>query len=332
MITIRDIAKLAGVSKTTVARALNGDGYVKDETRRRVEKAVKELKYTPNYFARGMRTRKSATIGLFVPDYANPFYAEVFIGIEGVTRKLGYMNLVCHTDEKPEVEFFYVRELLKRQIDGIVFCTYNQSNEGRKVLQEISLQIPVVMMDPVFPDIGLSSVVSDGYNGTKDAVEYLVKKGSTRIAYIKGPRIHAVTTERFLGYRDAMGDSGMPLDSDLVIETEDFRMASGGRAVSDLLKRKREFDAIIAATDVLAIGALKELISRGIPVPEKVRVIGFDNIPLSSLVEPALTTVAQPIQEMGMTAANLLIRQIENPDSPREKIVLNCELIARDSA
>jgi len=331
MATIRDIARVSGVSKTTVARALNKDGYVKEETRKRIEKAVKELNYTPNYIAKGMRTNKSSAIGLFVPDYSNPFYAELFKGIEAVTRKAGYMNLVCHTDERPDVELFYIKELLKRQIDGIIFCTYNRSTEGQKYLQDVASKTPIVCMDPVFRDVGFSCVVSDGYAGTKMAVDHLAKSGSGKIAYIKGPGVHAVTEERYQGFCDAMVENGLVIHPEYIYETKDFMMDSGMSAATYFLSLEHRPDAVIAATDVLAIGALKEFNRNAIEVPKEIRVIGFDNISLSLLVEPSLTTVSQPIQQMGMKAAELLIRQIENSEVPAQQIVMQCELIERAS-
>ncbi|MFA7370533.1 MAG: LacI family DNA-binding transcriptional regulator [Sphaerochaetaceae bacterium] len=331
MATIRDIAKLAGVSKTTVARALNNDGYVKEETKKRIEKAVKELNYTPNHIAKVMRTNKSATIGIFIPDYANPFYAELFKGIEEVTRKAGYMNLVCQTAEQSDVELFYIKELLKRQIDGIIYCTYNESNEGQKYLQKISRKTPIVCMDPVFRDLGLSCVVSDGYNGTKQAVKKLIVTGSKQIAYIKGPEAHAVTKERFQGYRDALIEAGIPINEKLIFESLDFKMASGSMAANYFISLRQKPEAVMAATDVLAIGALKEFRRRKIEIPNELRIVGFDNIPLASLVEPSMTTVAQPISQLGVTAAQLLIQKINNNSLPEQQIVLECTLVERDS-
>jgi LacI family transcriptional regulator len=331
MPTIRDIAKLSGVSKSTVARALNNDGYVKDETRQKIKHAVKALDYTPNYMARGMRTNKSSTIGLFVPDYANLFYSELFKGIESVTRKEGYVNLVCHTDEQPDLELFYIEELVNRQIDGIIFCTYNRSDLSKHYLEEIAKKTPIVFMDPVFRDLGFSTVISDGYSGTKIAVRHIRERGCREIAYIKGPKIHAVTTERYQGYRDGLTECGLGFRESLVYETRDFRMESGRRAAAAFMEGGFAPDAIIAATDMLAIGALKELNRRKVPIPGQVKIVGFDNISLAELVEPSLTTIAQPIQQMGIKAAQMLIEQIRNPGVPRQQVVMACEIVERES-
>ncbi|OQY34500.1 MAG: hypothetical protein B6241_04320 [Spirochaetaceae bacterium 4572_59] len=330
MPTIHDIAKLSGISKSTVSRVISKQGYVKKETREKVEKAMKELNYTPNYIARGMRTHKSSAIGLFIPDNDNPFYSELFKGVEQVTRKAGYMNLVCHTDEDPKTELFYINELLKRQIDGIIFCTYNRSHEGLRYLKEVAANIPIIFMDPLFGDQGFSSVVSDGYTGSKMAVNYLYERGCSNIAYIKGSRIHAVTNERCKGYSDGLKEQGNKVLRQNVYEG-DFSMESGRNAVKYFLSLDKKPDAIMAATDVMAIGALKELRKSGVKVPEDIKLIGFDNIPLAELVEPALTTVAQPIKDLGINAAELLLKKIQNSATPNQQVVMQCSIIERDS-
>jgi len=330
MATIYDIAKEAGVSKSTVSRVVSNQGYVKEETRLKINQAMKDLHYSPNYIARGMRTNKSSTIGLFIPDYSNPFYAELLEGIEKVTRKAGYVNLVCHTAEDPENELYYIDEFLKRQIDGIIFCTYNRSPERIRYLKELSVKTPVVFMDPVFEGLGFSYVVSDGFLGTKSAVSYLYEKNCRRIAYIKGPEIHAVTQERYRGYVEGLKGFGIKEQKKYVFEG-DFSLESGRKAVRYLLSLNERPDAVIAATDVMAIGALKELNKVGVSVPGELMVVGFDNIPLSELMEPSLTTIAQPIRELGENAAELLLKKISNPQTPSQQVVMQCSLIERGS-
>ncbi len=330
MATILDIARLTGISKSTVSRVLSGRGYVKEETRKRVEKAMKELNYTPNYIARGMRTNKTSAIGFFVPDYSNPFYSELFKGIEQVTRKAGYMNLLCHTDEDAKAELYYIGELLKRQIDGIIFCTYNQSPEGLKYLSKLAKTTPIVFMDPVYGDQSFSSVVSDGFSGSRHAVKHLSDKRCKKIGYIKGPRHHAVTGERYRGYREGLKDSNLDFDEELVFEG-DFSLNSGKMAVDYFLSLDHIPDGIIAATDLMAIGALHRLNRSGVKVPEEVKIVGFDNIPLSELIDPSLTTVAQPIRDLGINAAELLLKKIDNPAAPDQQILMQCFLIERET-
>jgi DNA-binding LacI/PurR family transcriptional regulator len=329
--TIIDIARESGVSKSTVSRVISKDGYVSEEAKSRVLDAMKKLDYTPNFIARGMRTNRSDTIGFFVPDYSNPFYTELYKGIESVARKEGYVSLVCHTGEDSETELHYIQELLKRKVDGVIFCTYNRTKESTAYLTELSRKLPIVFMDPVFNDLGFSSVTSDGRAGIKLAVEHACSLGCKKIAYISGPQIHEVTKERLNGYLDGLNFCGCFHDKSLVY-SGNFSLESGGEAAKYFLSLQNVPDAILAATDVMAIGALKELRTRGVNVPEDIKVIGFDNIPLCELVDPPLTTVSQPIAELGISAAEILLNKIRTPDSPNKQIAMQCTLIKRKSS
>lgn len=329
--TIHDIAERAGVSKSTVSRVVSNTGYVGPQTRERVNRAIEELGYTPNLIARGMRTNKSTTIGLFIPDVSNPFYSELFKGIEAVTREAGYSTLVCHTSMDQKAERYYINELLKRRIDGVIICTYHRDPASRRYFRELSHSKPVVFMDPVLDDQDCSYVVSDGFSGTRKAVAHLAGRGCRRIAYIQGLARHAVTETRLKGYLKGIADQGAEVDQRLIFDG-DFSHQTGRDAVRHFLSLEEPPDGIMSATDVMAIGALKELAVAGIPVPRQVKVIGFDNIPLSELTQPSLTTIAQPILDLGSQAAELLLKRIRNPKTPNQQIVMQCTLVERESA
>ncbi|MBT3276077.1 MAG: LacI family DNA-binding transcriptional regulator [Spirochaetales bacterium] len=320
-----------GVSKSTVSRVISDQGYVKNQTRDKINKAIEELDYSPNYLARGMRTNKSATIGLFIPDFSNPFYVELFKGIEQVTRNAGYTNVICHTAKNPKAEMDYIKELLNSRIDGIILNTYHTDPENLRYFRALAKAKPIVFMDPVFHDDSISYVVSDGFSGTKSAVKHLVDSKCKRIAYINGPKSHAVTKDRYNGYLVGIKEAGLTTDQRFIYNG-DFSLECGRAAVEAFLNQKVKPDAIVSATDVMAIGAMNELTHRSIRVPEDIRIIGFDNIPLAQLVRPALTTVAQPILELGENAAELLLKKIENPDTPNRQVVMQCSLIKRESA
>jgi DNA-binding LacI/PurR family transcriptional regulator len=328
--TIHDVARKVGVSKSTVSRVINDQGYVKKQTRDKVNEAIDELDYSPNYLARGMRTNKSATIGLFIPDFSNPFYVELFRGIEQVTRIAGYTNIICHTAKNPEAEMDYIKELLNSRIDGIILNTYHTDPRNLQYFRALAEVKPIVFMDPVFQDHSISYVVSDGYSGTKSAVKHLTDSKCKRVAYINGPKSHAVTKVRCNGFRAGMKEAGLRVDERLIYYG-DFTLECGRAAVEAFLNQKEKPDAIVSATDVMAIGALNELSRRSIRVPEQIKIVGFDNIPLAQLVRPALTTVAQPILELGENAAELLLKKIENPDTPNRQVVMPCTLIKRES-
>lgn len=292
--------------------------------------AIEKLSYSPNYFAQGMRTSRTRTIGIVIPDYTNPFYPELLKGIEGRARQKGYMTQVCNTDMDAETEYDRLNELVRRQTDGIILCSYNRIPRDLAYLADIAKDIPVVIMDPVVKNESLSYVLTDGYTGTAQAVSYLIEKGRRRIAYIKGPDRLYVTKERYLGYRDTLTAQGLEYQDDLVYEG-DFSMESGYRAAEEFCKKRSSFDALMAATDLMAIGAIKYFNKAKIDVPGRVAVVGFDNICLCEVIEPSLTTIAQPIGELGKAAADIIIDSNESGKIIKRQVVMESRLVVRDS-
>lgn len=331
MATILDVAKLSGVSKTTVSRVINNNGPVSEDTRIKVEEAMDKLNYTPNYFAQGMRTNKTKTIALLVPDYSNPFYPELFKNVEEIAREHGYMITLCNTAEEPDRELESIKEVIKRNIDGIIFCTYNMVRKNINYLIQISNKVPVVFMDLVVrDDEPISYVVTDGFKSTRKAVNYLIEKGRRKIAYIKASSQYRVTRERFEGYKQALADHNINFEPSLVYKG-DFHIKSGFEGAKYLMEKDSSPDAIVGASDAMAIGVLKYLKATGISVPDEVNVVGFDNISLSTMINPALTTIAQPIKKLGEEAVNIVIERIKNPDLDNKKLKLDGELIVRGS-
>ncbi len=335
MATIKDVARVAGVSTTTVSRFLNDSGPVNEETAARIKKAVSELKFAANFMARGMRTSRTRIIGILIPDYSNPFYPELLKGIEAKAREHGYMTQVCGTDADATTEYDRLDELVRRQTDGIILCSYNRIPRDLAYLAGIAKTIPVVVMDPLIKNESLSCVITDGYAGTVNAVGYLVRLGRRRIAYIKGPVRHDVTKERFKGYRDGLSANNLPEDDKLVYEA-DFSMESGYAAAEyfhkgGLVQGGLVPDAIMAATDVMAIGAIKYCRKAGLEIPKDIAVVGFDNIGLCGIVEPSLTTIAQPIGELGRAAAGIIIESIESGSIRKQRIVMQSSLVIRGS-
>ncbi len=330
MATILDVARLARVSKTTVSRVLNGYGPVNNETKARIENAMRQLSYTPNYFAQGMRTSRTRSIGIIIPDFGNPFYPEIFKGIEDITREKGYMSKVCSTDEDSDRELDILQQFEKRQIDGLVVFMYRKIQKNIDYLIRLSEKIPVVFMDPLVKTEPFSYVVTDGFKASQEAVRYLLAKGRDRIGYIKYPSRLMVTHERFAGYKQELENNSIPFDAGLVFEG-DFHMRSGYDGAKYLMESDHPPNAIMASTDVMAIGALKYLKKAGIRIPEDVNIIGFDNIPLCTLVEPELTTIAQPIRDLGRKAAQIIFDKIADPSLGNIQLTLEGKLIVRRS-
>lgn len=330
MATILDVAKHAGVSKTTVSRYLNGNGPINAATAAKIKAAIEALAYTPNYFAQGMRTSKTRTIGIIIPDYSNPFYPELLQGIEDRARLHGFMTQLSNTQADPNTEYDRIEEMVKRQIDGIVLCSYNRVKRDIDYLADVSGRIPVVVMDPLVRKEPLSYVVTDGCKATMEAVTYLASIGRKRIGYIKGPSNRFTTRDRFEGYKRGLAANGIPFDKALVYEA-DFSLRSGFAGAEWFVSQGLPIDAVMAATDLMAVGVIKAFNKLEVAIPARVAVIGFDNISLCRIVEPSLTTIAQPINALGASAVQIIIDAIESGIFDKRQIIMEGKLVVRKS-
>lgn len=331
MPTILDVAVSAGVSKTTVSRYLNGQGPISEETAERIRATISRLQYSPNHFAQGMRTSRTKTIGIVIPDYANPFYPELIKGIEDYARKHGYVTQLSSTHADPASELESLREMVRRHIDGIVFCSYGRAKRDIDYLVEIADRMPVVVMDPLVRKEPLSYVVTAGRAATREAVSYLVSIGRKRIGYIKGPSKRFATNDRFEGYKDGLVAQGLPYDKDLVVEA-DFSLRSGYAAAEAILRSGMPVDSVMTATDLMAIGAIKAFNHHRVAIPQRIAVVGFDDISLCRIIEPSLTTIAQPIAALGTAAARIIIDAIDSENMEKRQISMKGELIVRKSS
>ncbi|MEI6387695.1 MAG: LacI family DNA-binding transcriptional regulator [Spirochaetota bacterium] len=331
MPTILDVALKAGVSKTTVSRFLNGQGPISEETAERIRATISRLQYSPNHFAQGMRTSRTKTIGIVIPDYANPFYPELIEGIEDYAQTHGYVTQLSSTHADPDSELERLKEMVRRHIDGIVFCSYGRAKRDIDYLVEIADQIPVVVMDPLVRKEPLSYVVTAGRAATREAVSYLVSIGRNKIGYIKGPSRRFATNDRFEGYKDGLAAQGIPYDKALVIEA-DFSLSSGYAAAEAFLRNGLPVDSVMTATDLMAIGAIKAFNQHHVTIPQRVAVVGFDDISLCRIVEPSLTTIAQPINALGTEAAKIIIDAINSGNLEKRQISMEGRLIVRKSS
>ena len=330
MATIKDVARLAGVSITTVSHVINETRYVSDELRGRVLAAMQELNYRPNVLARSLRRGETRTIGLVVPDNSNPFFAEVARIVEDVGFEKGYSVILCNSDGSLEKEAAYISVLIAKQVDGVIFIAAGSKHEH---LHELTAQgIPVVVADRDIPQSLADVVLVDNEKGGYEATRYLLSLGHRRIACIAGPSDLTPSADRVCGYRRAQEEAGISIEEGWIVPG-DFRYQGGEAAAARLLRLGEPPSAIFACNDVMAIGALRTLQNAGLQVPGDVSIIGFDDIPLASAVSPALTTVAQPTAELSTLAARCLISRIQNDrdDEPRQRSVLETRLVVRDS-
>ncbi|SEG01379.1 transcriptional regulator, LacI family [Caloramator fervidus] len=328
-VTISDIAKLAGVSKATVSMVFNNkDENISKETRERILKIAKELNYIPNSVARSLATNRSFSIGIILPDITNPFFSEIARAIEDEANSLGYNVVLCNTDNKIEKEEEYIKLLISKLIDGIIFIAGGDSKKSIFLLKEKG--IPFVLVDRYIEDKDIFGVFCKNYEGIVDGVEYLLNKGKRNIVFVKGPQKLEISKQRFLGYKDTMQKYG--LYSEELVFQGDFTLEGGKKVTEDIIKNVKKFDSIFYSNDVMAFGGIKVLLKHGYKIPGDVNIIGFDDVQISKFIEPELTTIAQPIYEMGKSACNLLIRLINKEENVEKILYFRPKLIIRGTA
>ena len=335
MTDILDVAKKAGVSKSTVSRVLN-DGYVSEDTRRKVEQIMKELEYTPSSFAQKIRTHRTREVAMMIPDPTNTFYMEVFRAVEDVMLANDYMVILCDSKRRTENELKYADKLNQRNTDGLLYFTQQRVRENELFFRKFSETTPTVFMDFAFSDIeGSSCVAVEGGSISADAVRYLYRTGRKHIAYINLPKSDNVTLSRCEGYKEGLQACGLAVLPERIILPDESRRRTlievGYRAAEELLERSPDIDAIMTASDHLAVGAVRFLRERHVRIPEEISVIGFDDINLCEVVHPTLTTVRQPIREMGVAAAEHLLKMIREEEEAGKKILYQGQLIPRES-
>jgi LacI family transcriptional regulator len=328
MATIRDVAEYAGVSVSTVSHVINGTRFVDPDTEQRVRVAIGVLKYRPNSVARSLRRRETNTIGLIVPDNSNPFFAEVARAIEDCGFAESYNVILCNSDGSEEKEKAYVDVLLSKRVDGLILISSSHYSDHLKHIMD--MQIPVVVVDRELGDVPVAQVMVDNEYGGYLAGQYLLSLGHRRIGCIAGPSELTPSHGRVHGLQRALNDAGCDLPDD-ALEPGDFRYGGGEAAMKTLLSRKLNLTAVFAINDVMAIGAINVLRRARLRVPEAVSVIGFDNIPQSAMMWPPITTIAQPILELGQASISLLLDQIRQADRVPTRILLQPALVVRES-
>ncbi|XID90939.1 LacI family DNA-binding transcriptional regulator [Paenibacillaceae bacterium WGS1546] len=329
--TIKEVAKEAGVSISTVSRVINGRDRVSKHTLRKVQQAVDKLQFHPDHVARTMINKKTKTIGLIVPQLSNEYWALMSEVIQNELWSLGYTTLICSTDNETDKESAYLRMYIERRVDGIIYCSFPYAQGATQDQVDILRQsgIPVVTLDPAMS--GFSCVVGDHLLGSFSAVEHLIQLGHRSIAYIGGP---AVSIEREFGYRKALMMYGINVEESLICLVNGQSFSDGYQALSKLRASGAAFDALFCGNDLLAFGAIKAMEEAGVRVPEDIAVVGYDDIFSARLFKPALTTVRQPIPDIAKELVSLLIQAVDlEPDQrPARKIVIPTELVVRESS
>ncbi|WP_085522215.1 LacI family DNA-binding transcriptional regulator [Tuberibacillus sp. Marseille-P3662] len=323
MPTIKEVAKTAGVSVATVSRVLNNNGYVGEDTREKVSQAITELNYKPNAVARSLYKKQSRTIGLIVPDITNPFFPELARAVEDVMNRKGYTVILGNSDEKAEEEKAYLTMMEQKYVDGAILATNTMDNE-----QVHAFNKPVVAIDRAI-DSTVPTVFSDNLSSSREAVRHLKDLGCQVIAHVRGPEHVNNANIRCQGYIDVVGETNWFHNGYIV--NGNYSSQEAYQSALTLLKDHPEIDGIFAGNDLMAIGVLKAARDLNIVVPDQLAVIGFDGISLCETTFPELSTMAQPIYQLGETAAEMLIDLIEQKQLTKPYRKYSAQLIQRQS-
>lgn len=320
--SIRDVAQLAGVSPATVSRVMNQTAKVDDEKRQRVEKAILETGFKPNEVARSLFKKSSKIIGMIVPNIENPFFNELAKAVEEESYKKGYRMTLCSSNDDLEKEKKNLGLLSRMNADGIILMT----NQAKMKGEIEKCRIPVVMIDRrIDEESSIICIQSDHYKGGRMAMEYLLECGCRRIVQMSGPTRFSSARARQQGYLDVCSEKGM---KSCIIECR-YDYEDGIEKAKELIDKFPDADGIIAANDMVAIGVYKVLMRSGYKVPEDIQLIGFDNISMSKIVTPELTTISQPIERMGKAAVQALMDTIEG--KLWEEQIFDVELVRRNT-
>lgn len=328
MATMRDVARQAGVSISTVSHVINNSRAVSSGARERVEAAMAELGYKPNALARSLRRQQTHSIGMIIPDSANPFFAEIARGIEDASFSQNYHVVLCNTEGDLEKQITYTNLLIRNQVAGIVFVAAGISTELVEDLQQ--RQVPLVVVDREVPGVNVDTVLTDHYQGGRLATQHLVDLGHRRIACISAGSELSPSSERLTGYEDVLLENGLPVDEALIVRG-DFQYKSGYEAGQKLLSLADPPTAVFAGNDLMAVGCISAVTQQGRRVPDDLSVVGFDDVRLASFTNPPLTTIAQPKREIGKLAVEMLLDRIHDLHSPARFERLDTELIVRCS-
>jgi LacI family transcriptional regulator len=329
--TLRDVAVMAGVHPATASRALNPGtrSLISARTADRVLRAAEQLGYQPNAVARSLRTSRSSSIGVVVPDLTNPLFPPIVRGIEDALAPHGYVLLIVSTDNDPAHEDGLIASLRSRSIDGLILAT---ARLGHPLLADPGLAgIPIVLVNRRLEGVALPSVTADDASGIHAAVAHLVSLGHRRIAHIAGPQDTSTGIARLRAFRSAMHENGLPVDAALIRRTSAWLEDEGARALAELLDAGRPFSAVFAGNDLLALGCYDVLAERGLRCPDDLSVVGFNDMPMVDKLQPALTTVRIPHYDIGWEAGRIMLDELTRGERQPKAVLMPVSLSVRHS-
>jgi LacI family transcriptional regulator len=329
--SIKDVAREANVSIATVSRVLNNVDVVNEETKKKVLEAIEKLDYRPNIVARSLKTQRTKTIGIIIPDISNPIYPEIVRGAEDVSNIYQYNIMLCNTDLDPDKEVEYLRVLGEKMVDGVIYISNSLEKNVSKTIRDSNT--PLVLIETNGRETDFPSVVIDNKQAAIDVVEYLINKGNKRIAYI-GTDKNAINASalRYKGYKATLEKHGIAYDEKLTYFCKySLKPEDGYEAMNSILSKTKDIDALFCVNDEIAMGAINALRNNGLEVPRDIDVVGFNDSHGAEFFYPRLTTVAQPLYDIGSVATRMLIKKINNEPQDKSLYVLPYEFVERDS-
>jgi LacI family transcriptional regulator len=328
-ITIYDVAKEAGVSMATVSRVVNGNPNVKPATRKKVMEAIQRLGYRPNAVARGLASKRTTTVGVIIPDISSLFYAELARGIEDIATMYKYNIILCNSDQKMDKEIHLVNTLLEKQVDGLLFMGGQITEEHLQVFK--TAPVPIILSATRDPKAELPSVTIDYLQASYDATLSLIERGHKKIAYISGPLDDPLAGQlRLEGYKKALTEAGLPVNEEYLFYG-DYRYDSGLQETEKLIQLAERPTAIFAMSDEMAVGAIHSCQDNGLVIPDDLEIIGFDNTRLTTMVRPMLTSVVQPMYDIGAVSMRLLTKYMNKEKVDDHLVILPHRIEERDS-
>ena len=311
--TIHDIAAKLNISASTISRALSDHARISKKTRDLVKQTAVEMNYKPNHLASNLRKGKGKMIGVIIPRIDRHFFSHAIAGMEAITNPAGYSLMICQTNEDVENEKKSLQTLLNNRVDGVVMSVSSGTRNDDHIKAVINENVPIVFFDRVLSHLEADYVMNDNFHGAYEVTKHLIDQGYRRIVHFSGPLHLSVYNDRLLGYTKAMEESGFKVNPDMIFENVLTRL-KGGELTEQLFSDKQLPDAIFSASDFSALGALLVLKKHGIQIPNQIGIAGFANEPFTELVEPGITTLEQHSEEIGKSAARMLIERLESEE------------------
>jgi LacI family transcriptional regulator len=330
-VTLKDVARRAGVHSGTASRALNPQtrSLVNPKTAKKVIKAAEDLGYRPNPMARGLKTNRSFTIGVLVPDLTNPLFPPIVRGIEDTLASVGYTALLANSDNDPDKERLHFETMRNRQVEAFIMATAQRDHP--LIEDAIAADVPIVLVNRTVESSRAFAVITDDRRGAELAITHLFELGHTRIAHLAGPERFSTGKARYDGFVDTMRKLGLKPDRTLIRAAGAFTESAGATTFRKLLDGKGEFTAVFAGNDLIALGCYDVMAETGVRCPEDISIVGYNDIPFIDKLRPPLTTIRIPHYEIGVRATRLVLERLQSPSAEPVTVLLEPELVVRGS-